>query len=561
MIIAINPRPFIKGVQIKSVEQGSVAYEQGITEGEIIEQVNGKVINTLADYQEEINKLIITPQRVNVITDKGNFSYDILDDIEFRIDENLTVIGTTSEIEKDSKLYEINGIKINSINDFDKILNDLIKKNRLEIKTDKNDYVFLVAGDPKIQVGVAETTNIKKGLDLQGGTRVLLKPEAETGEVDSKQISDLIKVLSNRLDVYGLKDLKIRSATDLNGDKFVLVEIAGVSKEEVKDLIEKQGKFEAKIGEDIVFLGGRDIKFVCREDGTCSGIRQCNQISSDQWGCNFEFRITLSPEAAKRQAEITKNLYVNVSNSGNRYLSKTLDLYLDNKKLDSLQISEDLKGKETTDILISGPGFGRTELEAYNDALFSMDKLQTILITGSLPLKLNIVKLDTISPILGQQFIKSSFIIGIVAMIGVALVIYVRYKKFKIIIPMMMTVAIEILLTLGVAALIKWNLDVASIAGIIVAVGTGVNDQIVITDEVLKGNLQTRYYNWKEKIKRAMFIVFSAYAAILAAMFPLFFAGAGLIRGFAVTTIIGVSVGVLFTRPAYASIVENLLEE
>ncbi|MFH0936574.1 MAG: protein translocase subunit SecD, partial [Candidatus Woesearchaeota archaeon] len=106
-----------------------------------------------------------------------------------------------------------------------------------------------------------------------------------------------------------------------------------------------------------------------------------------------------------------------------------------------------------------------------------------------------------------------------------------------------------------------WNLDVASIAGIIVAVGTGVDDQIVITDEVLKGSVQSRYYNWKEKIKRAMFIVFSAYAATLAAMFPLFFAGAGLIRGFAVTTIIGISVGVFLTRPAYASIVENLLEE
>jgi len=562
MIIAINPRPFVKGVQITSVEQGGVAYEQGIKVGEIIKSINGQSINTLADYVNEINKLNITPQNVNVVTDKDTFTYSITDDIGFRVDQNLTVIGSISDVEKGSKLYEINNIKINSLSDFDNLTNNLIKKNKIDIVTDKNEYIFLIAGDPKIQVGNAETTNIKKGLDLEGGTRALLEPVEENNQtVTSQQVNDLIKILSNRLDVYGLKDLKIRPATDLSGNKFVLVEIAGASKEEVQSLIEQQGKFEAKIGDDIVFIGGNDIKFVCREDGTCSGIRQCSQISSDQWDCNFEFRITLSPEAAKKQAEITKNLDVNVTESGKRYLSKTLDLYLDNKKLDSLQISEDLKGKETTDILISGPGFGRTKLEAYNDALSSMDKLQTILITGSLPLKLNIVKLDSISPTLGQQFLKSSFIIGIVAMIGVAIVIYIRYRKLRIIIPMVITVIAEILLTLGVAALIKWNLDVASIAGIIVAVGTGVDDQIVITDEVLKGSAQSRYYNWKEKIKRAMFIVFSAYAATLAAMFPLFFAGAGLIRGLAVTTIIGVSVGVFLTRPAYASIVENLLGE
>ena len=54
MIIAINPRPFVKGVQITSVEQGGVAYEQGIKVGEIIKSINGQQINTLTDYVNEI---------------------------------------------------------------------------------------------------------------------------------------------------------------------------------------------------------------------------------------------------------------------------------------------------------------------------------------------------------------------------------------------------------------------------------------------------------------------------------------------------------------------------
>jgi len=44
-------------------------------------------------------------------------------------------------------------------------------------------------------------------------------------------------------------------------------------------------------------------------------------------------------------------------------------------------------------------------------------------------------------------------------------------------------------------------------------------------------------------------------------MLPLLFAGAGLLKGFAIITIIGFSVGVFVTRPAFASIIEILLKE
>ncbi|MBI2142105.1 preprotein translocase subunit SecD, partial [Candidatus Woesearchaeota archaeon] len=103
------------------------------------------------------------------------------------------------------------------------------------------------------------------------------------------------------------------------------------------------------------------------------------------------------------------------------------------------------------------------------------------------------------------------------------------------------------------------NIDLAAVAGIIAAVGTGVNDQIIITDEALRGEAR-RAFSWKDKIKNAFFVIFGAYITLVVAMLPLLFAGAGLLRGFALTTIIGVSVGVFITRPAYAAILEILLE-
>ena len=53
----------------------------------------------------------------------------------------------------------------------------------------------------------------------------------------------------------------------------------------------------------------------------------------------------------------------------------------------------------------------------------------------------------------------------------------------------------------------------------------------------------------------------TAFLLIIAAMIPLFWAGAGMLKGFALTTIIGVSVGILVTRPAFADIVRMILKD
>jgi preprotein translocase subunit SecD len=44
----------------------------------------------------------------------------------------------------------------------------------------------------------------------------------------------------------------------------------------------------------------------------------------------------------------------------------------------------------------------------------------------------------------------------------------------------------EVFLVLGFASLIKWELDLAALAGLIAAVGTGIDDQIVVNDELVK---------------------------------------------------------------------------
>lgn len=458
------------------------------------------------------------------------------------------------------RIISVNGKTIKNLEDYTKIVTDSPEDQALRIQTNKNNYALLKLSNASLGITIdnVPSSNIKKGLELQGGTRVLLKPESAITEQDR---DDLIQVLENRLNTYGLSDIKIKKANDLSGTKYISVEIAGATKTEVRDLVASQGKFEAKIGDTLVFEGGKkDITFVCRNDGTCSGIRDC-QDSVEGKACIFEFAITLSAEAAKKHAEVTKNLDINISQQGTKYLSKTLDLYLDNNQVDSLQIGADLKGREATQIAISGPGTGATTEEASQNALKNMNKLQTILITGSLPHKLEIVKLDNISPTLGSQFVKNALLIGLLTIVTVAVIIFIRYKSLKFVIPVFITQISEIILLLGFASLFKYNLDLAAIAGIIAAVGTGVDDQIIMIDEIRAKGSESYASTVKERIKRAFFIIMSAWAVGVASMLPLLRAGAGLLTGFAFTTIVGISVGVFITRPAFAQIVESLMED
>jgi len=472
-----------------------------------------------------------------------------------------------SSIDQNSSLYNqgmrqnqiltsINNQPIQDIESYTIFISENFPLNQSEkiiFTTNAGEYIIFTNQTPDVIVEKIPKTRIKLGLDLSGGSRALVKAENKT--LSGKEISDLISVTSNRLNEFGLTDLKVLPVSDLSGEHFMLIEIAGTTSKDLKKLISEQGKFEAKIGEDIVFIGGdKDIASVGR-DAQNARIEGCDPGEAGYF-CRFSFSITLSADSAKRHAELTNNLSVNSTAQGN-YLSKKLDLYLDEKLVDSLFISEDLQGRVTTQISISGSGSGPTQDEAYNNAKEEMKKLQTILITGSLPFKLEIVKLDTISPILGDNFMNSILFAGLAALLAVSVIIFIRYRKLKASAALLITVLSEVVIILGIASLIDWNLDLPSIAGILATIGTGIDQQIIILDEAREKAIMSL----KQKLKRAFSIILGAYFTAVVALIPLLWAGAGLLKGFAITTIIGISVGVLITRPAFADMVKQFEEK
>jgi len=553
-IVAINPLGYFqKGVLIKNVRENSTAYLDGFRDGEIIKEINGKPIKNIDDYSHIMSSVVVEPIEFSVLADNGSFDYRSLT-LDFDVNDNATIISVFGNasgagLTENMTVLEINGNKIINREDFSNVKEKIEPKINLVIKTDRNKegYILLLNSPLDVRVGNIPSSNLKTGLDLQGGARGLVKPEKK---LNPTEMSDLVLVSRERLNVYGIADVTVRSATDLSGNTYMIVEVAGATPEDLEDLIGKQGKFEAKIANSTVFIGGkRDITSICRNDATCAGVEQCSPVEGG-YSCRFRFAVYLSEDAAKKQAAATANLAVNTT-EGEDWLNESLDLYLDDRLVDSLRISAELKGKATTQVSISGPGFGNTQADAYKAAQENMLKLQTILITGSLPFKLEIVKLDSVSPLLGKEFTKRMIIASFAAMVAVALVIFLRYRRLNALLPNIILMVSELILTLGIAALIKWNLDVASIAGIIAAIGTGVDDQIVILDE----SRLSREYSWKERIKRAFSIIIGAYLTVAVSLLPLWWAGAGLLKGFALTTIIGISIGVLITRPAFGDII------
>jgi len=493
-IFSIPPMAFEKGVVITSVEQNSTIFEDGLREGMTILSINEQKIESIEDYAR---------------------SLDLLNNLEEGEAQKITIV--TKEIE--------------IINLFTK---DLIKD---------------------ISVEEISATRIKTGLDLRGGARAFIKADIPLNEI---QLDDLIAVSEQRLNIYGLSDVKFFKVKTSSGENLMGIEIAGSSPEDLEELIAKQGKFEAKIGNETVFIGGdRDITHVSRT-GQDALITECFETQGGE-ACNFRFSIFLSEEAAQRHAEITDKLTINGS-----YLSKKLDFFIDEQPTSSLNIGVDLKGSVTTQIAISGSGSGLTRNEAIESAEQEMKKLQTILITGSLPFKLEIVKIDKISPNLGEQFTKQIMIAGLFAIIAVSLLVFVRYKKIKVSLALVTVSLSEVLIILGVATLVNWNLDLPSIAGIIAAIGTGIDSQLIILDEA-----SDKHESMAQRIKKALFIITTAFATTFVAMVPLTgflgFMGigatsAGLLKGFAITTLIGITTGVLISRPAFADIAKQLTE-
>ena len=182
---------------------------------------------------------------------------------------------------------------------------------------------------------------------------------------------------------------------------------------------------------------------------------------------------------------------------------------------------------------------------------------------GALPADLDFDRDDTfmVAPALADQFKTYSLLIGILSVLTVSGMVYLRYSDVRVAAPMIVTALAEVVILLGFAALIRMPLDLSHIAGFIAVIGTGVDDLIIIADEVMSEGDVSQQRVFDSRFRKAFWVIGAAAATTIIALSPLAVLSLGDLRGFAIITILGVLVGVLVTRPAYGDILRYLLTD
>ncbi len=366
-----------------------------------------------------------------------------------------------------------------------------------------------------------------------GGT--LAPGEAGFSEgVTEETVDETKQVLDRKLNRLGLQDIKVR----IVDNKFILIDLAGVSVTDAQEIVGKPGVFEIRIqtkGNDSMHvLYGDEIVDVSLPSGDQGG----------NWGVPF----TLSEEGALAFQKAA----IDTGATRNR-IDHEISMHLDDELIFSAPLAQDLAASlEVAPMRNMVAQVGGDSQRAH--------ELYIHLREGALPVNVEIIGSGQVTAALGEQFKKQVLIAGIMAILAVGLVIYFRYREPKIVLPMVATSFSEVLMMLALAALLNWQLDLASIAGIIAVIGTGVDHLVIITDELLYEGKMPSGKIYLARLSSAFGIIMAAAATTIVAMLPLFAMGFGTFKVFALITIAGVLIGVFIARPAYGRIIGRIMQ-
>ena len=215
-------------------------------------------------------------------------------------------------------------------------------------------------------------------------------------------------------------------------------------------------------------------------------------------------------------------------------------------------ITDAVAGKPLTSMVITTGG--------NSDAARKRAEDLKVVLSQRLPVGISYESEESLDPRLGKEFMSEALRALLVAIVGVGVLVYFRYRHLKISAAIMGTMLSELVITLGMASAFGWTIGLPEIGGLIAIVGSGVDHQIIITDEVLRGVLpHARRVGLTARIGRAFSIIFAAAATVMAAMASLAYVGFGVMRGFAVITIAGVLLAVILTRPVFARVLSLIM--
>lgn len=377
-----------------------------------------------------------------------------------------------------------------------------------------------------------------------------------------------VTTLTNRVDQTGLSGADVFTTSDIGGDEFIVAEVPGVTRGELRDIIEDAGRVQVIAGFPEQTENGTEYNLTELLAG--DDISNIGRAQPADARHQDHVPVTLSSEAAERfQSTLVEAGFTTQPGVGNCFFDaeehdQPAEQHSNQHCLFTVVDGEYVHGSSMGDDLaqtLNAGGFPQNPSFIMQTGNFQQaQQLEINLRSGELPTEIEIASESFISPSLAQLFKPLALLTALIAWLAVAAVVYFWYRDVRVAIPMLVTASSEVFLLLGFAAAIGMALDLSHIAGFIAVIGTGLDDLIIMADEILqrKQKVETGRI-FQSRFRKAFWIIGMAAATTIIAMSPLAVLSLGDLQGFAIITIVGVLIGVGITRPAYGDVLRKLM--
>lgn len=427
------------------------------------------------------------------------------------------------------------------------------------------------------------------GLDLRGGTQLTLQvePTDKVPEITDQDMEAVQRVISDRVNELGVSETSVQQL----GQNQLLVQLPGVSDPEQAQRVlgetaqlefrpqkpntEQQFQIENQI------LQQHQRELLALQEQVDSGSQTLlesatsgNGESADADTTNLQAEIESVQQAIQESNIAIQDLFAPADLTG----TTLTDAFARPRQSGSLwevviefdstgankfaEISRDIAGTGRSigifldNRLISAPTVdvqyaetGITGGGAVISGTFNAESANELAIQlrgGALPLPVEVVETRTVGPTLGQDSIRRSLYAAIVGLVLVLIFMGIYYRLPGLLADV--SLVVYALLTLAVFNIFAVTLTLPGIAGFILSIGMAVDANVLIferTREELRSG-KTLYRSVESGFYRAFSSILDSNVTTLIACAALFWFGAGLVKGFALTLAIGVVIS-MFT--------------
>lgn len=378
------------------------------------------------------------------------------------------------------------------------------------------------------------TFDYRRGLDLQGGLRVVLAPIGQTPSDEQMEIAKTI--IERRVNGLGVSEPLVQEIGN-PGDRKILVELPGVADPD---------QAVASFGETGL------LEFVHATGFPPNIGDRINTSSTINPDPNLQTLPTILTGAdldpARVRVEFDPNQRPVIGFAFRNGLpAQTFSDFTANNAGSFLAIVVDGE-------VISAPQInGRIPGEGVIEGAFTLEEANALVLQlkfGALPVPLQVIENRTVGATLGADSVSKSLLAGIIGLSAVAIFMVLYYRLPGVL--AVLALAIYTALSLSLFKLIPITLTLAGIAGFLLSVGMAVDANVLIFERMkeelrdgksLRAAVRAGFHRAWPSIRdsNASTLITCAILYIFGAQF-----GASIVQGFALTLAVGVLVS-LFT--------------